>query len=399
MFTGPKIVTEGLVFGFDTGYPQTTGSLLPQYRFNKGEPTENIRASTGLDSSYASSGRVIDNSGTLTAPNGTTGWSSITSVGDQNAGYRIAKFTYNNVTQDVEYTFSLELYNPGPNALEIFVDGNAGYSGTTIPLGHSIYSFTLTPPANRVQAIFFGTENKTSNVSYSPSRVILFKNYQVEVKDHATPFTDGTRSVSDSLIDLTGTNNIDLSNVSFDSNAQISFDGTDDKITQPYDMSNMTEFSIEFWAKTYNTGSDGGDANTALAGPNAGGTYIRTGFSKTNSRLSILFYVDGAENQKSMSTIINYSDFNPLEYNHYAFTIQNNDSMNIYFNGELKNTETAGMSDLMTTGLDNYYQRIGNYAGAYLWQGEIPICRLYDKKLSDKQILQSYNACKKRFGH
>ena len=176
----------------------------------------------------------------------------------------------------------------------------------------------------------------------------------------------------------------------------IVFDGTDDLVTQPYDMSNMSEFSIEFWAKTYNTGSTGGDNNAALAGPNSGGTYIRTGFSKSNERLSILFYVDGAEDQKSMSTNINYSDFNPLGHNHYMLTIKDQDSMNIYFNGELKATESTGA--MMTTGMDNYYQRIGNYASAFLWTGDIPVCRLYSRILTANEIKQNYLALKNRFG-
>ena len=267
---------------------------------------------------------------------------------------------------------------------------------------HAWGSFTTTSTTARLYAYSFLYNYGLQTDRFSVAKISLVKNSTGNthyiIPPHLLQEPSTTISSTQSLIDLKGTNNVDTSNVSFNSSAQITFDGTDDKITQPYDMSDMTKFSIEFWAKTYNTGSNSGDANTALAGPNGGGTYIRTGFSKTNSRLSILFYVDGAENQKSMSTNINYSDFNPLGYNHYAFTIENNDSMNIYFNGERKNTETAGMSNLMTTGLDNYYQRIGNYAGSYLWEGEIPICRLYDTKLSDKQILQSYNASKKRFG-
>jgi type 1 fimbria pilin len=43
-----------------------------------------------------------------------------------------------------------------------------------------------------------------------------------------TPVIDGERSVSGSLLDLTGNSTLDLTNVSFDSNAQMTFDGTND---------------------------------------------------------------------------------------------------------------------------------------------------------------------------
>jgi len=396
MYTGPNILVEGLVFGYDTGYPQTTGSLLPQYRFNKGEPTENIRASTGLDSSYASSGRVIDNSGTLTAPNGTTGWSSITSVGDQNAGYRIAKFTYNNVTQDVEYTFSLELYNPGPNALEIFVDGNAGYSGTTIPLGHSIYSFTLTPPANRAQAIFFGTENKTNNVSYSPSRVILFKNYQVEAKSHATPFVNETRSVSGSLIDLTRTTDIDITNVSFDSNAQMSFDGTDDKINGNWPSAfnsddNTTDRSWEVVLKTTSTGDQGVFGHKVGTGCSY---YCNGGIFLKNGNITFNWY------DNSNYQFLSGGSITTNKYIHVVGTFDGSDAKpRIYVNGELIATYGSA-TNLNYSGGMNIYDIGWNSknGGQQYFSGEIPVVRYYkDKALSLNEVKQNFEGFRKRF--
>ncbi len=174
------------------------------------------------------------------------------------------------------------------------------------------------------------------------------------------------------------------------------FDGTDDYITQPYDMSSMSEFSIEFWAKTYNTGSISADNNAALAGPNFGGTYIRVGFRHNFQDMGILMYVNGNESNVFTSILIPYSEFDELGYNHYVCTIQDNDSMNIYFNGELKKTVSIGPT--LTTGLASWYQRLGNYAGAFRWTGEISTCKLYNRKLTSDEILQNYNAQKGRFG-
>lgn len=44
-------------------------------------------------------------------------------------------------------------------------------------------------------------------------------------------WTSGTRSNTQGLLDLTGNSSINLSDVSFDSNSQLTFDGTNDKIT------------------------------------------------------------------------------------------------------------------------------------------------------------------------
>ena len=46
MFTGPKIITDGLVFGYDTGYPQVSSSVS-SYKFNKGQPTTNLIPNIG----------------------------------------------------------------------------------------------------------------------------------------------------------------------------------------------------------------------------------------------------------------------------------------------------------------------------------------------------------------
>jgi len=60
---------------------------------------------------------------------------------------------------------------------------------------------------------------------------------QVELTTHATTFVHGTRSSTQSLIDLTKTTDIDVSNVSFDSNGLPTFDGTDDKIADSWPSS------------------------------------------------------------------------------------------------------------------------------------------------------------------
>ena len=50
---------------------------------------------------------------------------------------------------------------------------------------------------------------------------------QCELKGHATPFVNGTRSTTDGLKDLSGqANHADLSNATYDSNANLFYDGT-----------------------------------------------------------------------------------------------------------------------------------------------------------------------------
>ena len=66
-----------------------------------------------------------------------------------------------------------------------------------------------------------------------------------------SPYVKGTRSSTASLIDLKRATNIDVSNVSFDSTGQPTFDNTDDRITMPNSsvFNHTSELSIEAWVK------------------------------------------------------------------------------------------------------------------------------------------------------
>ena len=399
---GPNIVKDNLVFGYDTGYPVISGSS-DTYRFNKGEPTVNIRAGSGLDGSYSTSGRAIDNSGTLIAPDATIGWSSITSIGDQNAGYRIAKFPYNSLTSDVTYTFSLELYNPGPDSLEIFIDGNTGYTGITIPLGYSRWSYTITPNANKTQAIFFGTENKTNNVSYSPPRVIFFKNYQVEAKDHVTPFINGTRSISSSLLDLKRTTDIDLPNVSFDANAQLTFDGTDDRVENIGPVhSRLSSSATEAVFKAESIPSSG---YVMIFGyKHVGGNYSQF------TTAPITLKSDGA----IFSSVITSNEvYRPvyssaISTGRYYHVVLNKDTVNgtleLYVNGSLVSNTTFTASNYpIWQGIPQgtNYLEIGGLTTTSGWDkflnGSVPIGKLYSRTITAQEVQQNYNAYKNRF--
>jgi len=222
---GPKTKTEGLVFGYDTGYPLVSGSH-ETYRFNKGEPTTNL----------------ITNSGTSN-----TGWVGYGWTGEQaisNDYSNTYEFTatngWHNRTFDtgvtsggtIQVTFEYKLKQQETTQNQIFVLNGTHLGSYTNYIGNGSMSFEWqtfngTFTANADSKIAIGPRGSDSS---GLTDIVYIRNLQVEVKDHATPFIQGTRSVSGSLIDLTRTTDIDLSNVSFDSNAQMTFDGTDDSI-------------------------------------------------------------------------------------------------------------------------------------------------------------------------
>lgn len=83
--------------------------------------------------------------------------------------------------------------------------------------------------------------------------------FQVEVnKGHATPFTTGTRSSTQGLLDISGGRNVLTLSNTYDSNAQFYFDGTDDRISIPSNSSNNIAGDITLELVLKRTAGNGG---------------------------------------------------------------------------------------------------------------------------------------------
>jgi len=389
MYTGPNIITDGLVLALDAANVKS----FP------GEPTTNLLYNNG----------IVD----WSIVNLTVNVSRTTIT--ENSKYRITSTSYINA-----YTFgAFRMYVPLASLINgltytmsfkwKFISGSPGFSMTdwndtslfnVINTSYADYNYAS---ATGVRSVY-DTTYRFMDFSIPANTVIEIWDVQLEQKLYATAFVNGTRGTTVATgggwADKSGNNNHGalVNGPIYNSNdgGSVVFDGIDDYVSQTYNMASLSEFSIDFWAKTYNTGSSGANNNAGLAGPNVGGTYIRVGFSEINQRVDILMYVNGNESNSFLSVYIPYSEFEKTEYNHYTCTIKDNDSMNIYFNGQLKKTVNIG--SVITTGLTTWYQRLGNYANAFKWTGEIATSRLYSRKLTSEEIQQNYNATKSRFG-
>ena len=207
-------------------------------------------------------------------------------------------------------------------------------------------------------------------------------------ESHAVQWLLGgtTRSATQGLLDVVGTTQIDLTNVSFDSNAQIVFDGTDDTISVSSNsaMELVDNVSIEYVYmrlstdsildiianKYHNTGWElfCTTANTfALGGRNGDGTY----YSTSNA----------------------------------AYTIQNNTyyhlvaikeglSWRLYVNGELYASLTANsIGTWSNTGI----LQIGGEGAGYFPNMKLPVLKIYNRVLKASEISRNFNAIQAKF--
>lgn len=197
---------------------------------------------------------------------------------------------------------------------------------------------------------------------------------QWEKKSHPTPFAYGTRSSTQGLLPLVGNSSIDLSNISFDSNAQMTFDGTNDLIDIDTNFGTLSAYTFEYVAYS----------NSAANMP-------------ISSRTSTAFYKYGAYSWRythgGVGDEFYHTYGNDTGWAHWVITYDGS-IITVYENGVSKGTKASSGTADFSGGI-----RIGSWASSatYTWDGQIPIMKMYNRALSFAEVRQNYNKYKTRF--
>jgi hypothetical protein len=215
----------------------------------------------------------------------------------------------------------------------------------------------------------------------------------VEVKSHATPFVNGTRSVTQGLKDLTGRSTIDLSNVSFDSSAQMTFDGSDDRI--------LTSENIAL------NGSQTFEVITTISGGPQSPAGIISNHDYANTSNFGLNHISGNRIGISIGYTDNSREYDS-KYTTYTATVgtpfhlvmtfdQSSNTVKLYINGVLDSTFVLTKTVKFTSrpvvlGRWDYQY---NY---YYFNGKIPVAKAYNRALSAADVTQNFNAVRGRYG-
>jgi hypothetical protein len=169
------------------------------------------------------------------------------------------------------------------------------------------------------------------------------------------------------------------------------FDGINDYVDFGINVGNFIgDYTCEVWTYTQSIGSTfktilvkRDNANNDFTSPI--GMFISNGGGSTN-----LFQWKMHQNW-----FINYNNFFVNnEWVHITCTIEGT-TMKLYRNSILLSQTTFGGVRQTNNApfIVGYYPGFTNY-----WLGGIPIVRLYNKSLSQQEIIQNYNANKSRFG-
>jgi len=409
---GPNLNQDGLVFLYD---------VFDQDNSYKGKPTTNY-----FTNGHFSGGNGIPQEGGSNATNtiiqldnpGNSPWvlqqnGNFTEY-QINLGAELAPST--TYVMSGWYAESLN-FNGTTTMMHARAFSNSGaHNATGTDLGTVLYSRqvgsilwkycyqTITTPADY-------SNNFNWYVGYgSPSHTgyRYYTNLQMELGSTPSQFVNGTRSATQGLLDVAGTNQIDISNVSFDANAQITFDGTNDYINIGNYLTSLDTsiLSIEIVFKT-NVLS----GNLMLLGwheneyPHG---YICLGnFTGYWANETISFYNEGPGTTPLSFAYTNGDGFlSDTLYHHVVFILKTNE-YKIYVDGKEVTVNASfrngAQNTVMPSNLFGYGATPSVILGAgsdpagSFFNGVIPITKIYNRALTATEVLQNYNATKSRF--
>lgn len=399
-----KTVTNGLIFNIDTGniksyvgpaiqnvanYYSTSNGSGTGYAYVAGTQNSYIpdlqttlyTYTCGVQNNYPTSGACCPNLFAYAAAT-TSGVSASTLytyaiLYKTNTGYTHPNFMYR-----YEYT----------SAGSYITEAGVFDTSKRVYLGDGWYwawnTFTTQSTTARLYLYSFYYQYSTSSDKMYVAKVGVFPGNFTGMAPFLWPEVNTTRSVTQSLFDLTGNATLDLSNAAYDSSGGITFNNSGYIIGPENSIFNNQTFTMECWCNPTTTSQNGflfekGQVNTQYSNFfNGDGTFYFRTMSLSNQDLTF-----------TSSTYVTVNKWN------HIVCAYNGSTKYIYVNGILvTSTSCTGTSPTNANGIS-----IGAYGGyngsrGYTFSGQIAISRVYNRGLNASEVLQNYNATKSRFG-
>jgi len=402
MYTGPHIIKDGLVFGYDTGYGIADNDTAT--RFYAGEPAVNLWDSLLSTQSLRShtkhywNGKKWTEDATYTHP-GVGGPKDVylglvfkhvsgalnSTWSGTSYGYMLRDIA---CTNGATMTMSSWIYastDCDVDAIPAVIEGESG--GESTVTGYPA-SYDLNNKGTwQVTAKKATSDGNTRFIPLYPRKggvtdgsfagFFMWALPQVTYGDRVvTPIQPGaTRSSTASLIDLKETTDINVSNVSFDSTGQPDFDGSDDyaSLGNPTVLRDLTSGTIETVYKR-----DVSTSTYQMVFTDAGSDLEITYLSNT-----LQFYIGNSG--------LSYTHAVTGQYFHVVGT-WGSGTKKLYING----VEVASGTN---TGIDtgNRDRYVGGRGTSFPFNGKIPIVKVLTRALTATEIKQNFNAYKNRF--
>ena len=171
------------------------------------------------------------------------------------------------------------------------------------------------------------------------------------------------------------------------------FDGADDFIelgsinsSNPLSLAGQTEYSVDIWIKP---DLEGDDYQRIIEKSSSGSSTNGWGIALRPASKVVYMFINGG-------TVMNYTDsaLTSTAWTNYTFT-RKNTSTKLYKNGDL--THTYVYTKVTSTTTAN--MRIGswNHSTGREYNGKVGCIKVYNKQLSEAEVLKNYNALKTRY--
>jgi len=381
---------ESLVFGYDLG------DVSNSY---KGEPTTPLRDTfptdttlpTGYHWTYEYDFEIVD---APVSGHFLSNQKWIKGVRDTTGSRRILFLNYS-FTAGRTYTFSCYMYSNDSRLTSI---AQVSHNGTYSSYQSGIeYTSADTGTVKRIHGTWIQQQNGSSIFGMQTNNAALGATFymtglQVEEKGHPTQLTVETRSATQGLIDLTDNSTIDLTNVSFDSNAQLTFDGTGDYVEATAATDVTGSITLEAVFKEFS----GTAPHTTVICTDRSHQYgVKLMSYKNHNRYGLWLGFGTSSYVAMVDATLN----NNVTYHLVGTWERSSGVVKIYLNGELTGTINTGQTSAIalndgkiTLGRDYH-----GFGSSYGLNGDIYLGKVYDRVLTAEEIKANFNAVKSRF--
>jgi len=397
---GPDVLLDGLVFGYDTGDVPLAGfdNRVDKRRYFAGKPMTNFLSDghfpNGNDMSSEAGSNATNEIVLLENP-GESPY-VLKQTGGPSTEYELrltnelaASTTYvmsGWYAESLDYTGDSRMFHARANGSS----GNNNSTGAGFynqikskVVGGLEWKFgyqTITTPSNYNNTFHWYVGY--SSTSYTGAR--YYTNLKMEVGTTPSPYHAGTRSSTQSLIDLKGNTNIDVDDISFNSSkGQITFDGTDDYIN----LGSSTALSIARNVSVFVVGKfDSLSGWSGIFGNSNGSGFIH--FQLSGGTINVYLYGPGLACVSS--SVVSTNQWTVLGFTFDGTTCKIfKDGVNIK---EATTSSTANISACSDMGVGKVYST------DRFSDGVIPVVKVYNKTLTQNEITKNFNSIKKRFG-
>jgi hypothetical protein len=382
----PSVVTDGLVLYYDMNNIQKSW---------KGAPATNLTPDLGI--------LAIQAGPTVTYVGLEDGWKKYSLNGTWTAGTYPYSIGIDSISFTGGVTYSSGVYIK-TNVPTKFASLFTGMNYTNQPLNNAGNSFSIAQSDGSIyvgRSGFQYTSTTTQNgylvsqpvvgqVFTGATDFVYIKNGQVETGSFPTPFVAGTRSNTQAIVDLTGTNTVTATSLTYAANNTFTFNGTSDSITVPFNATSFTfnnEQTIIIWMKNQSPSTARRNPyNQAYGG---GGTITHESDTYFN-------YYYGTAGTNGTPYTNHGSSFSVVVGETAMICLTRNVTQTAWYkNGVLGNTQSNPYGATVVTGTANI--TIGNGYSVY-FGGSIYAVQLYNRALSAAEVSQNFNALRGRYG-